>query len=407
MQRPLYSLWAGHHRFLLNGRIIRGPQVILAPPPTATAGCAPATSEVTRLDFQLAGPAGVSAFSLCVAACWASASAALWNRLHPLVPVAGLILIALMCPRPPLTFFPKNNAQPPLRSIFLPEIRMLESSYAFLFRRLLALAFTFFSDPGLIPPRRIRAAAGQEHDFAVATISSTDELFATLGPHAYVDPYSSQPRPVCSTCQIPKPPRSSHCSICQACIMEFDHHCPFVGNCIGARNKRYFVAYVVLTGMCSAFLFATSLAVCILAYLTSPDAADGLTAMLQLPGALLCAIATLFSTWAMLPFSCFHIFLLCRNRTTKEHLTRRYANSPGFDGGCAQCVGSTPAALIDFMKEVAACAGPPPPSLPPPPPLLYLPYPVFPALTGAQAAVSAPASGAWSASPRLSYVRKH
>jgi hypothetical protein len=34
MQRPLYSLWAGHHRFLLNGRIIRGPQVILAPPPT-------------------------------------------------------------------------------------------------------------------------------------------------------------------------------------------------------------------------------------------------------------------------------------------------------------------------------------------------------------------------------------
>jgi palmitoyltransferase ZDHHC9/14/18 len=257
-------------------------------------------------------------------------------------------------------------------SFFLTEIRMIWEDLltAFLLRRLLALAFTFFSDPGLIPPRSIRAAAGQEHDFALATIGSTDELFSTLGPRAYVDPYSNQPRPVCSTCQIPKPPRSSHCSICHACVMEFDHHCPFVGNCIGARNKRYFVAYVVLTGICSAFLFATSVAVCVVTYLSTPQASDGFTALLQLPGALLCAIITLFTTWAMLPFSCFHIFLLCRNRTTKEHLTRRFVStSQGFDGGCAQCVGSMPAALVDFIQEVDEFAYPahPPPPTPQPP----------------------------------------
>jgi palmitoyltransferase ZDHHC9/14/18 len=224
-------------------------------------------------------------------------------------------------------------------------------------RRLLALAFTFFSDPGLIPPRRLRAAAGLDHHYAVASISNGDELFLALGPTAYIDPYSNSPRPICSTCQIPKPPRSSHCSTCQACIMEFDHHCPFVGNCIGGRNKRFFVAYVILTGICSAYLFSTSVAICIITVMSSEHLNEGLTALLQIPGVLLCTIITLGSTWCMLPFSCFHIFLLCRNRTTKECLTRRITSNQGSDGGCRQCTSSRPPSLVDFMQDVDLCAG--------------------------------------------------
>lgn len=295
MHRPLHSVWTGHHRFLFNGRFIRGP--------------------------QLAGPLVVSLFSVFVASCWASAAAALWSRLHPLVLFAGFTLIVFM---------------------------------------LLALACTFFSDPGLIPPRCLRAAVGLECHYAVASISDGDELFSTLGPFAYIDPYSKLPRPVCATCQIPKPPRSSHCSICQACIMDFDHHCPFVGNCIGGRNKRFFVSYVVLTGICSAYLFATSIAVCVITFFSSEQFNDGLTALLRMPGLFLCAIITLGSTWCMLPFSCFHIFLLCRNRTTKEHLTRRFTSNAGFDSGCRQCLSSRPPPLIDFVQDVDEL-----PSLPP------------------------------------------
>lgn len=49
----------------------------------------------------------------------------------------------------------------------------------------------------------------------------------------------------CNSCYIYRPPRATHCYDCNMCVERFDHHCPWIGSCIGKRNYKFFFSYLV------------------------------------------------------------------------------------------------------------------------------------------------------------------
>mmetsp|Transcript_24051 Transcript_24051/g.42448 ORF Transcript_24051/g.42448 Transcript_24051/m.42448 type:complete len:322 (-) Transcript_24051:270-1235(-) len=74
----------------------------------------------------------------------------------------------------------------------------------------------------------------------------------------------------CLKCDAPKPPRTRHCSTCDKCILGFDHHCPWMNNCIGFHNHRYFLLFLVYLSLGCLYM------VCItLAFYSLNDIAEG------------------------------------------------------------------------------------------------------------------------------------
>jgi len=48
----------------------------------------------------------------------------------------------------------------------------------------------------------------------------------------------------CRHCKQPKPLRAHHCTICGYCVFKMDHHCPWINNCVGQNNHRYFILFL-------------------------------------------------------------------------------------------------------------------------------------------------------------------
>ena len=122
------------------------------------------------------------------------------------------------------------------------------------------LCRTASMNPGFIPRQEPPFARGPLGAPALSSYPSTDHKYFEM-------PTSGKLLRLkyCVSCTLHpgyifRPPRCSHCSDCNCCVERFDHHCPWVGNCIGKRNYRSFFLFLVFTTSLTLFTFIAAFA---------------------------------------------------------------------------------------------------------------------------------------------------
>ncbi|XP_054478286.1 palmitoyltransferase ZDHHC18a isoform X2 [Anoplopoma fimbria] len=244
-------------------------------------------------------------------------------------------------------------------TVFIPVI----GGALFLFV-VISLLRTSFTDPGILP----RATPDEAAD--------VEKQIDTSGSSTYRPPPRTKEILInqqvvklkyCFTCKMFRPPRTSHCSLCDNCVERFDHHCPWVGNCVGKRNYRFFYSFIISLSFLTSFIFG-----CVVTHITlrSQEGNSLIQVIQESPASVVELVICFFSIWSVLGLSGFHTYLVASNLTTNEDIkgswsSKRCTEESGnpysynniITNCCVTLCGPMPPSLIDrrgFLSLVEA-----------------------------------------------------
>ncbi|XP_027011153.1 palmitoyltransferase ZDHHC14 [Tachysurus fulvidraco] len=212
-----------------------------------------------------------------------------------------------------------------------------------------------FSDPGVLPRATPDEAADVERQIDAANgVSGVSSRPPPRTREVLINGQTVKLK-YCFTCKIFRPPRASHCSLCDNCVDRFDHHCPWVGNCVGKRNYRFFYLFILSLSFLTIFIFAFVITHVIL----RSNRTGFLSAIKDSPASVLEVVVCFFSIWSIVGLSGFHTYLISSNLTTNEDIKGSWSSKRGRDNYnpfsygniltncCAALCSPLPPSLID------------------------------------------------------------
>ncbi|EOA23058.1 hypothetical protein CARUB_v10003828mg [Capsella rubella] len=258
----LYKAWKGNNRFFCGGRLIFGPDV----------------SSLFLTSFLIGAPALTFCIRMLV---WIRKGDPFFNYT---VLTSGFILTLL----------------------------------DFMF-----LVLTSARDPGIIPRNKTSMMDLEDDSDCSLTQSmewvnnNTPNLKIPRTKDVFVNGYTIKVK-FCDTCLLYRPPRASHCSICNNCVQRFDHHCPWVGQCIARRNYPFFICFISSSTLLCIYVFVFSW-----------------INLIRQPGKLwrtmsydivsvILIVYSFVAVWFVGGLTIFHFYLMSTNQTTYENFRYRY-----------------------------------------------------------------------------------
>lgn len=129
----------------------------------------------------------------------------------------------------------------------------------------------------------------------------------------------------CAVCKLYKPDRVHHCKVCKQCVLRMDHHCPWIGNCVGFNNYKFFLLVLFYGIQCTGFIVVTMFTRFIQVFRIPSSWL--LWWLLDVPvGGLYLVVLLVFTT--LTTFFSFHIYLVTQSMSTIELKEKKNHSDP-------------------------------------------------------------------------------